>query len=225
MLLLKIYNDSLLSFAKILDIFFIYNTYCKKYNIKFIFIDDYIIKFLNHKIIDSNFNNFITYDIKKLLQNKHTNFINLNNLNDNILININIQNNSFIYELLLNYITDAEINNNIMSYKNIIYNNLFIYFNYNYICIDLHLGDIINDTKNYVSIDTFKKAYDNINKLNYKTIIIKYNNEINFDKYFNNCIIINYNDYNGIELFYIMLNSNNLISSNNLLSKYVLLYK
>ena len=225
MLLLKIYNDSLLSFAKILDIFFIYNIYCKKYNIKFIFIYYYIIKFLNHKIIDSNFNNFITYDIKKLLQNIHTNFINLNNLNDNILININIQNNSFIYELLLNYITDAEINNNIMSYKNIIYNNLFIYFNYNYICIDLHLGDIINDTKNYVSIDTFKKAYDNINKLNYKTIIIKYNNEINFDKYFNNCIIINYNDYNGIELFYIMLNSNNLISSNNLLSKYVLLYK
>jgi hypothetical protein len=231
MLLIQIYNDiseKQLTFDKILDIFFIYDSYCLKYNFKLIFIDDLLNKFISN--ITENLDNLIEYQSNDLLINIHKSFSYLGNLDKNYIIKLNLKQNIIIHDLLLNYITENEIRYNIKSYYNILIKHNFIYFNYEYICIDLNFGDILLDTKNYISINKFKDQYDeliekyHINTKLIKTILITYNhNYINYD-IFKNYIVLNSYNYNSIELFYIMFNSKYFIKSNNHLTDYINLF-
>ena len=251
-MLLLIINNNIYDLVKNLYIFFIFDTYCKKYNFNIIYNDYYI-----NNIFDNNQNNksltqnikYIYYNINNLLINIHYNLLKINHDNNNncIIININCYTiGSIIYELLNYYLTNDDILSNQIYYYNILNNKLHICFNqlfnkfninYNeYICIHLYNGDIIKDTKNYLSFNYFINKYNQIlniinNKINQdkensrmdQLIIIDYHNtDLNLiNKHMKKYNIINANNISEINIFYIMYCAKYLICSNHELCDYL----
>ena len=242
MLLLIVNNDNnICDLGKHLYIFFIFDTYCKKYNINIIYNNKYI-----NKIFNINKNNNLLfqqnniYNINNFLINIHDNLLKLNNNNNNNYIIIDVKY-SMIYELLNYNLSNDEILDNQKYYYNILLNNKIIYFyelfnkfkiNYNeYICIHLYNGDIINDTINYLSFNYFINKYNeilnilqnNTNNLIPDLIIIDYHNtDLNLiNKHIKKYDIININNISEIDIFYIMINSKYIIYSNHTLCDYL----
>jgi hypothetical protein len=202
MLTLNIIDDTTLLEDKI-ENYFLILSYCKKYNINFMY----------NKI--QIFNDYYLSNIN--LTNIHTNLINLKENNNNNYISLKIT--KYLLNLLYIYVSFDDI------IKEIFYfnydNNLFIKYNTfinNYVCIHCYNGDLLNDPLNYLSIDYFKNKYDLLDGYykSLKLIIISNNN--NIDKYFNNYDIIN--DDNENDNLNIMINATYLITSNKKLDFY-----
>jgi len=246
MLLLSINDDSnKLEFC--LDNYLIMSTYCNKYNIDLLY-HNKIINDLFNKTNNFNTINYTTININmhELLLNMNvifTKYIKNNNYHN---INITLSNYKIIVILMLYYLNnDDYIKYNIFNYSiNKIYN-------FEYICLDLTNNDIINNTRSYVSIDTYFNIYENIIKLisNINTILIINNyiiiNSINDDLTSNindninndiNIIIkklISYNKKSNISILYLtpyikmntIICAKYLISFNDIFNKYNYLYK
>lgn len=197
MLILNIIDNTILLENKI-ENYFIILSYCKKFNINFNY----------NKILD----NFLQSNID--LTNLHDQLLNLN-MNDNI-ITINIDN--YIINILNYYVSDIDIIREIYNFNND--NNLFNkynIYNFDYVCIHVDTGNIMSNTKNYLSINYFIDKYNKLDQ-SYKLLkLIIISNE-NINNYFNNYILINNNnDYDKLN---IMIHAKYLITSNNKLDYY-----
>ena len=199
MLILNIIDNTNLLENKI-ENYFIILSYCKKYNINF-----------NYNKIDNTNNIISNID----LTNLHQHLLNLN-INQNLL-NLNI--NSYIINILSYYISDADIIKEFYNFNNDIQLfNKYNIFAFDYVCIHINYGDIINDTKKYLSINYFIDKYNKLDEL-YKLLkLIIISNEDNINNYFNNYILISNNNDN--DKLNIMIYAKYLITSNNKLDYY-----
>jgi hypothetical protein len=199
MLTLNIIDNSVL-FEDRIEKYFLFLTYCKKYNFNFLY---------------NKTNNVDNYCLSNIdITNIHTTFINLNNNDTCITLIINKYYSNIIYF----YLSFEDIIKEIYNFN--YDNNLFIrniIFNYKYVCIHIFTDNIITNTINYLSINYFKEKYDLLEDY-YKSLklVIITNNDIN--KQFENYILIN--DDNDIDNFNIMINSAYLIISNKKIDYY-----
>jgi hypothetical protein len=199
MLTLNIIDNSVL-FEDRIEKYFLFLTYCKKYNFNFLY---------------NKTNNVDNYCLSNIdITNIHTTFINLNNNDTRITLIINKYYSNIIYF----YLSFEDIIKEIYNFN--YDNNLFIrniIFNYKYVCIHIFTDNIITNTINYLSINYFKEKYDLLEDY-YKSLklVIITNNDIN--KQFENYILIN--DDNDIDNFNIMINSAYLIISNKKIDYY-----
>jgi hypothetical protein len=230
MLILIINNNLSLNLSYHMELYFLYYTYCNKFNINYIYNDKVINNIFNiDNNLQINFNNYDSININSIICKFH-NFLIENNKKDiDLIIYIDINKvNYLINNLIYYYINYNEVTNSINNLKFQII-NYPIEYNFDYICIHIDYGSIINDPLNYKSFNSYIEQY---NKL---ILLIKYNlpviiitNEIinDIEKYINNFIIINEKDINEFDLFNIMIKSKYLLKSNsNQLDFYSLLLK
>jgi len=201
MLILNIIDNTIQLDDKI-ENYFVLLSYCKKYNIIF----NYNKSIKTKDSILSNID----------LTNLHQNLLSLVTNNNNIILIVTI--NKYIINLLQYYILNDDIIKEFYNFDNDIkLFNKYNFFTFDYVCIHIDCGNIMNDTKNYLSINYFIDIYNNLDQ-SYKLLKLVIISNQNISNYFNNYLLItNDNDNDKLN---IMIHSKYLITSNNKLDYY-----
>jgi len=196
--------------------YFIYWTFCKKYNINFIsqsFTTKYgnIIQPINSFEICSN---FIEININQYLSNMILSLDNFINSTDNYHIIIDNLNSNLFLHLMEYYIKSTDISKSINIHK-LISNEDEI------ICIDFYNGNIVTDTINYISDSKFLDTYQHMISLNKNIklyLIIYETSNLEFiKKNFINYFLVN----NQVEQYNLLFHAKYKILSSSDLSKLI----